>query len=161
MSRPPSVFLPCLLGWQSGAKTRRGMSTPLRSGEQRAGRLCACIFLAIASYQLPKKAGRCYNTIKKRIDEYTEKLGELFSQREIRMLFQQHAKRMVEELKKHATSISFFDEPIYYADRDKSNLSQLLVEGLAHQSECKRESQRKRGGGSACMHLAAKGWYAK
>lgn len=117
--------------------------------------------LGYSIVSIAKKVGRCYNTIKKRIDEYTEKLGELFSQREIRMLFQQHAKRMVEELKKHATSISFFDEPIYYADRDKSNLSQLLVEGLAHQSGCKRESQRKRGGGSACMHLAAKGWYAK
>ncbi len=117
--------------------------------------------LGNSTVAIAKRVGRCYNTIKKRIDEYTEKLGELFSQRELCMLFRQRAKRIVEELKKHATSISFFDEPIYYADRDKSSLSQLLVEGLAHQSERKRESQRKRGGGSACTHLAAKGWCTK
>ena len=110
---------------------------------------------------IAKKMGRCYNTIKKRISGLAGKLEELFSDRELRLLFRQRAKRIVEELKKHATSISFFDEPIYYADRDKSSLSQLLVEGLAHQSEHKRESRRKRGGKSVCTHLAAKGWCAK
>ena len=90
-----------------------------------------------------------------------EKLDELFSSRELKLLFCQRAKRIVEELKKHATSISFFDESIYYADRDKSSLSQSIVEGLAYQPEHERKSRRKRGGGSACTHLVAKGWYAK
>ena len=110
---------------------------------------------------IAKKMGRCYNTIKKRISGLAGKLEELFSDRELRLLFRQRAKRIVEELKKHATSISFFDEPIYYADRDKSSLSQLLVEGLAHQSEHKRESQRKRGGKSVCTHLNTRGGCAK
>ena len=34
--------------------------------------------LGYSIVSIAKKVGRCYNTIKKRIDEYTEKLGELF-----------------------------------------------------------------------------------
>ena len=64
---------------------------------------------------IAKKVNRCYNTVKKRIDEYTEKLEELFSQHEICMLFRQRAKRIVAELKKCATPISFFEDLIYYA----------------------------------------------
>lgn len=110
---------------------------------------------------IAKIVGRCYNTIKKRIDEYTEKLEELFSQHEICMLFRQCAKRIVEELKKCATPISFLEDHIYYANMSTLIMNQAIAEGPAYQSEHERKSRRKRGGGSACKHLAAKGWYAK
>lgn len=56
---------------------------------------------------IAKKVNRCYNTVKKRIGEQAGKLGELFSDRELRLLFRQRAKRIVEKLKKCAASVSF------------------------------------------------------
>ena len=117
--------------------------------------------LGYSIVSIAKKVGRGYNTIKKRIDEYTEKLGGLFSQREICMLFRQRAKRIVEEMKKCVTPISFLEDHIYYANMSTLIMNQAIAEGLAYQFEHERKSRRKRGGGSACTHLAAKGWYAK
>lgn len=110
---------------------------------------------------IAKIVGRCYNTIKKRIDEYTEKLEELFSQHEICMLFRQRAKRIVEELKKCAASVSFFEGLIYYADMGKSSMSHALGAGHAYQSGHERKSQRKRDGGSICVYLNEERWFAK
>ena len=110
---------------------------------------------------IAKKMGRCYNTVKKRIGEFAEKLDELFSGRELMLLFRQCAKRIVEELKKCATPISFLEDHIYYANMSTLIMNQAIAEGPAYQSEHERKSRRKRGGGSACKHLAAKGWYAK
>ena len=110
---------------------------------------------------IAKKMGRCYNTVKKRIGEFAEKLDELFSGRELKLLFRQCAKRIVEELKKCATPISFLEDHIYYANMSTLIMNQAIAEGPAYQSEHERKSRRKRGGGSACKHLAAKGWYAK
>lgn len=92
---------------------------------------------------IAKKVNRCYNTVKKRIDEYTEKLEELFSQHEICMLFRQRAKRIVAELKKCATPISFFEDLIYYANMGTLIMNQAIAEGLAYQSEHERKGPRK------------------
>ena len=110
---------------------------------------------------IAKKMGRCYNTVKKRIGEFAEKLDELFSGRELKLLFRQCAKRIVKGLKKCATPISFLEDHIYYANMSTLIMNQAIAEGPAYQSEHERKSRRKRGGGSACKHLAAKGWYAK
>lgn len=110
---------------------------------------------------IAKIVGRCYNTIKKRIDEYTEKLEELFSQHEICMLFRQRAKRIVAELKKCATPISFFEDLIYYANMSTLIMNQAIAEGLAYQSEHERKGPRKQDGSCICTHMNAKGWFAK
>lgn len=110
---------------------------------------------------IAKKVNRCYNTVKKRIDEYTEKLEELFSQHEICMLFRQRAKRIVAELKKCATPISFFEDLIYYANMSTLIMNQAIAEGLAYQSEHERKGPRKQDGSCICTHMNAKGWCAK
>ena len=110
---------------------------------------------------IAKIVGRCYNTIKKRIDEYTEKLEELFSQHEICKLFRQRAKRIVAELKKCATPISFFEDLIYYANMSTLIMNQAIAEGLAYQSEHERKGPRKQDGSCICTHMNAKGWFAK
>lgn len=102
---------------------------------------------------IAKIVGRCYNTIKKRIDEYTEKLEELFSQHEICMLFRQRAKRIVAELKKCVTPISFFEGLIYYADTEKSSMSQSLVKPIEYQLEYSRNHRRNRGCKDISAHL--------
>lgn len=102
---------------------------------------------------IAKKVNRCYNTVKKRIDEYTEKLEELFSQHEICMLFRQRAKRIVAELKKCAASISFFEGLIYYADMSKSSISQSLVKPIEYQLEYSRNHRRNRGCKDISAHL--------
>lgn len=117
--------------------------------------------LGNSTVSIAKRVGRCYNTIKKRIDEYTEKLGELFSQHEICMLFRQRAKRIVEELKKCATPISFFEDLIYYANMSTLIMNQAIAEGLAYQSEHERKGRRKQDGNCICTHLNAKGLFAK
>lgn len=93
---------------------------------------------------IAKIIGRCYNTIKKRIDEYTEELEELFSQHEICMLFRQRAKRIVAELKKCATPISFFEDLIYYANRSLRDMNQPLVVCIASQLEYGQNHRRRR-----------------
>lgn len=110
---------------------------------------------------IAKIVGRCYNTIKKRIGELAEKLDELFSGRELKLLFRQRAKRIVEELKKCAASVSFFEGLIYYADMGKSSMSHALGAGHAYQSGHERKSQRKRDGGSICVYLNEERWFAK
>ena len=110
---------------------------------------------------IAKKVNRCYNTVKKRIDEYTEKLEELFSQHEICMLFHQRAKRIVAELKKCAPPISFFEDLIYYANMGTLIMNQAIAEGLAYQSEHERKGPRKQDGSCICTHMNAKGWFAK
>jgi hypothetical protein len=104
---------------------------------------------------------RCYNTVKKRIGELAGKLEELFSDRELRLLFRQRAKRIVEELKKCAASVSFFEGLIYYADMGKSSMSHALGAGHAYQSGHERKSQRKRDRGSICVYLNEERWFAK
>lgn len=108
-----------------------------------------------------KKVNRCYNTVKKRIGELAGKLEELFSDRELKLLFRQRAKRIVEELKKCAASVSFFEGLIYYTDMDQPGMSQSTVEGLAYQPEHERKSRRKRDGGSFCAYLNEERWCAK
>lgn len=110
---------------------------------------------------IAKKVNRCYNTVKKRIGELAGKLEELFSDRELRLLFRQRAKRIVEKLKKCAASISFFEGLIYYADMGKSSMSQSTVEGLAYQPEHERKSRRKRDEGSICAYLNEERWCAE
>ena len=110
---------------------------------------------------IAKKMGRCYNTVKKRISELVGKLEELFSGRELRLLFRQRAKRIVEELKKCATPISFFEDLIYYANMSTLIMNQTIAEGLAYQSEHERKGRRKRDGRCICTHMNAKGWFAK
>lgn len=110
---------------------------------------------------IAKKMGRCYNTVKKRIGELAGKLEELFSDRELRLLFRQRAKRIVEKLKKCAASVSFFEGLIYYADMGKSSMSQSTVEGLAYQPEHERKSRRKRDEGSICAYLNEERWCAE
>ena len=110
---------------------------------------------------IAKKVNRCYNTVKKRIGELAGKLEELFSDRELKLLFRQRAKRIVEELKKCVTSISFFDGPIYYANMGKSSMSHALGAGHAYQSGHERKSQRKRDGGSICAYLNEERWCAE
>lgn len=110
---------------------------------------------------IAKKVNRCYNTVKKRIGELAGKLEELFSDRELRLLFRQRAKRIVEKLKKCAASISFFEGLIYYADMGKSSMSHALGAGHAYQSGHERKSQRKRDRGSICVYLNEERWFAK
>ena len=111
---------------------------------------------------IAKKVNRCYNTVKKRIGELAEKLDELFSDREIKLLFRQRAKRIVEELKKSVTPISFFEGLIYYyTDMDKPGMSHALGRGLAYQTGHERKSRRKRDGGSICAYLNEERWCAK
>lgn len=110
---------------------------------------------------IAKIVGRCYNTIKKRIDEYTEKLEELFSQHEICMLFRQRAKRIVAGMKGCVNSFSFFEGLIYYANMGKSSMSHALGAGHAYQSGHERKSQRKRDGGSICAYLNEERWCAE
>lgn len=110
---------------------------------------------------IAKKVNRCYNTVKKRIGELAEKLDELFSGRELRLLFRQRAKRIVEKLKKCAASVSFFEGLIYYADMGKSSMSHALGAGHAYQSGHERKSQRKRDRGSICVYLNEERWFAK
>ena len=110
---------------------------------------------------IAKKMGRCYNTVKKRIGELAEKMDELFSDRELKLLFHQRAKRIVEELKKCATPISFFEDLIYYANMSTLIMNQAIAEGLAYQSEHERKGRRKQDGNCICTHLNAKGLFAK
>ena len=110
---------------------------------------------------IAKKMGRCYNTVKKRISEMAGKMEELFSDRELKVLFRQRAKRIVEELKKCAASVSFFEGLIYYADMGKSSMSHALGAGHAYQSGHERKSQRKRDRGSICVYLNEERWFAK
>ena len=110
---------------------------------------------------IAKKVNRCYNTVKRRIGELAGKLEELFSDRELRLLFRQRAKRIVEELKKCAASVSFFEVPIYYANMDKPGMSQSTVEGLVYQPEHERKSRRKRDEGSICAYLNEERWCAE
>ena len=102
---------------------------------------------------IAKIVGRCYNTIKKRISELAGKLEELFSDRELRLLFRQRAKRIVEKLKKCAASISFFEGLIYYADMGKSSISQSLVKPIEYQLEYSRNHRRNRGCKDISAHL--------
>ena len=110
---------------------------------------------------IAKKMGRCYNTVKKRISEMAGKLEELFSDRELKLLFRQRAKRIVAELKKCATPISFFEDLIYYANMSTLIMNQAIAEGLAYQSEHERKGPRKQDGSCICTHMNAKGWFAK
>lgn len=102
---------------------------------------------------IAKKVNRCYNTVKKRIGELAGKLEELFSDRELRLLFRQRAKRIVEKLKKCAASVSFFEGLIYYADMGKSSMSQSLVKPIEYQLEYSRNHRRNRGGKDISAHL--------
>lgn len=110
---------------------------------------------------IAKKVNRCYNTVKRRIGELAGKLEELFSDRELKLLFRQRAKRIVAELKKCAASVSFFEVPIYYANMDKPGMSQSTVEGLVYQPEHERKSRRKRDEGSICAYLNEERWCAE
>lgn len=110
---------------------------------------------------IAKKVNRCYNTVKKRIGELAGKLEELFSGRELKLLFRQRAKRIVAELKKCATPISFFEDLIYYANMGTLIMNQAIAEGLAYQSEHERKGPRKQDGSCICTHMNAKGWFAK
>lgn len=102
---------------------------------------------------IAKKLNRCYNTVKKRIGELAGKLEELFSDRELRLLFRQRAKRIVEKLKKCAASVSFFEGLIYYADMGKSSMSQSLVKPIEYQLEYSRNHRRNRGCKDISAHL--------
>lgn len=102
---------------------------------------------------IAKKMGRCYNTVKKRISEMAGKLEELFSNRELKLLFRQRAKRIVEELKKCAASVSFFEGLIYYADMGKSSMSQSLVKPIEYQLEYSRNHRRNRDCKDISAHL--------
>lgn len=110
---------------------------------------------------IAKKVNRCYNTVKKRIGELAGKLEELFSDRELKLLFRQRAKRIVEKLKKCVTPISFFEDLIYYANMSTLIMNQAIAEGLAYQSEHERKGRRKQDGNCICTHLNAKGLFAK
>lgn len=110
---------------------------------------------------IAKKVNRCYNTIKKRVSELAGKLEGLFSDRELRLLFQQRAKRIVAGMKGCVNSFSFFEGLIYYADMGKSSMSHALGAGHAYQSGHERKSQRKRDGGSICVYLNEERWFAK
>lgn len=110
-------------------------------------------FLGYSIVSIAKKVGRCYNTVKKRISKLAGKLEELFSDREIKLLFRQRAKRIVEKLKKCAASVSFFEGLIYYADMGKSSMSQSLVKPIEYQLEYSRNHRRNRGGKDISAHL--------
>ena len=105
--------------------------------------------------------GRCYNTVKKRISKLAGKLEELFSDREIKLLFRQRAKRIVEELKKCATSISFFEGHIYYADRSLRSMNQVSVEYIAPQLKYGQKHRMKRDKNVVEVRLNREGWFAK
>lgn len=77
------------------------------------------------------------------------------------MLFRQRAKRIVAELKKCATPISFFEDLIYYANMSTLIMNQAIAEGLAYQSEHERKSRRKRDEGSICAYLNEERWCAE
>lgn len=102
---------------------------------------------------IAKKVNRCYNTVKRRIGELAGKLEELFSDRELRLLFRQRAKRIVEKLKKCAASVSFFEVPIYYTDMDQPGMSQSLVKPIEYQLEYSRNHRRNRGCKDISAHL--------
>lgn len=110
---------------------------------------------------IAKKVNRCYNTIKKRVSELAGKLEGLFSDRELRLLFQQRAKRIVAGMKGCVNSFSFFEGLIYYANMGKSSMSHALGAGHAYQSGHERKSQRKRDGGSICAYLNEERWCAE
>ena len=110
---------------------------------------------------ISKKMGRCYNTVKKRIRELAGKLDGLFSNRELRLLFRQRAKRIVEELKKCATSISFFEGHIYYADRSLRSMNQVSVEYIAPQLKYGQKHRMKRDKNVVEVRLNREGWFAK
>ena len=102
---------------------------------------------------IAKIIGRCYNTIKKRVSELAGKLEELFSDRELKLLFRQRAKRIVAEVKGCADSFSFFEELIYYADMQRTSMSQSLVESIEYQLEYSRKHRRNRGCKDISAHL--------
>ena len=102
---------------------------------------------------IAKKMGRCYNTVKKRISELAGKLEELFSGRELKLLFRQRAKRIVEELKKCITPISFFEDLIYYANMQQASMSQSLVNPIEYQLEYSRNHRRNRDCKDISAHL--------
>ena len=118
-------------------------------------------FLGYSIVAIAKRVGRCYNTIKKRIDEYTEKLGELFSQRELCMLFRQRARRIVASIKDCTTSISFFEDNKYYANRSLRDLNQPLVACIAPQLEYGQNHRRRRDKDAVEVRLSREGWFAK
>ena len=130
-----------------------------RKAENR--KIMSLHLLGNSTVAIAKKVGRCYNTIKKRIDEYTEKLGELFSQREICMLFRQRAKRIVEEMKKCVTPISFFEGHIYYADRSLQSMNQTLVACITPQLEYGQNYRRRRDEDAVEVRLNREGWFAE
>ena len=70
-------------------------------------------------------------------------------------------RRIVEELKKCVTPISFFEDLIYYANMSTLIMNQAIAEGLAYQSEHERKSRRKRDEGSICAYLNEERWFAK
>ena len=146
------------------AKRGRNQARDERTAAKRRVENRKIMHMHILGYSIvsiAKKVGRCYNTIKKRISELVGKLEELFSGRELRLLFRQRAKRIVEELKKCATPISFFEDLIYYANMSTLIMNQTIAEGLAYQSEHERKGRRKRDGRCICTHMNAKGWFAK
>ena len=102
---------------------------------------------------IAKIIGRCYNTIKKRISELAGKLEELFSDRELKLLFRQRAKRIVEEMKKCITPISFFEDLIYYANMQQASMSQSLVKPIEYQLEYSRNHRRNRDCKDISAHL--------
>lgn len=118
-------------------------------------------FLGYSIVSIAKKVGRCYNTVKKRISKLAGKLEELFSDREIKLLFRQRAKRIVEELKKCATSISFFEGHIYYADRSLRSMNQVSVEYIAPQLKYGQKHRMKRDKNVVEVRLNREGWFAK
>ena len=118
-------------------------------------------FLGYSIVSIAKKVGRCYNTVKKRISKLAGKLEELFSDREIKLLFRQRAKRIVEELKKCATSISFFEGHIYYADRSLRSMNQVSVEYIAPQLKYGQKHRIKRDKNVVEVRLNREGWFAK
>ena len=109
--------------------------------------------LGYSIVSIAKKVGRCYNTIKKRISELVGKLEELFSGRELRLLFRQRAKRIAAKVKGCADSFSFFEELIYYADMQRTSMSQSLVESIEYQLEYSRKHRRNRGCKDISAHL--------
>ena len=102
---------------------------------------------------IAKKMGRCYNTVKKRISELAGKLEELFSDRELKLLFRQRAKRIVEEMKKCIAPISFFEDLIYYANMQQASMSQSLVKPIEYQLEYSRNHRRNRDCKDISAHL--------
>ena len=117
--------------------------------------------LGYSIVSIAKKVGRCYNTIKKRISELAGKLEELFSDRELRLLFRQRAKRIVEELKKCATSISIFEDNKYYANISLRDMNQPLVACIAPQLEYGQNHRRRRDKDAVEVRLNGEGWYAE